>query len=132
MRHEDLFYSFLLFFNTNIIIGYLLNNNDSTQMISIAVFARLVVDLNLRGKQIAYQRSTDMNVSVSTDTVTDTDCNKRKLCLFKTSEQRSPRGFDRLYYKIIYEPTSESGGGYQFACLFYACYLITFDWLNRF
>ncbi|CAH2210824.1 jg2412 [Pararge aegeria aegeria] len=52
---------------------YLLNNRESTQMIRIAVLARLVVDLNLSGKQIAYQRSTEIKVSVNTDTVTDTD-----------------------------------------------------------
>lgn len=46
-------------------------------MISIAVLARPVVDLNLSGKQIAYQRSTEMKVSVSTDTITDTDWNKK-------------------------------------------------------
>jgi hypothetical protein len=42
----------------------------------MAVLARPVVDLNLRGKQMAYQRSTEMNVSVSTETVTDTVCNR--------------------------------------------------------
>ena len=47
-------------------------------MIRMAVLARPVVDLNLSGKQMAYQRSTEMNVSVSTDTVTDTDCNKKE------------------------------------------------------
>jgi hypothetical protein len=39
----------------------------------MVVFARLVVDLNLSGKQMAYHLSTLMKVSVSTDTVTDTD-----------------------------------------------------------
>lgn len=56
----------------------LLNNRDNSHMIKIAVLARPVVDLNLSGKQIAYQRSTDMKVSVRTDTVTDTDCKHNK------------------------------------------------------
>jgi hypothetical protein len=43
-------------------------------MMMMAVFARPVVDLNLSGKQMAYQRSTEMKVSVSTDTATDTVC----------------------------------------------------------
>lgn len=47
----------------------------NSQMTMIAVLARPVVDLNLSGKQMAYQRSTDMNVSVSTDTATETVCN---------------------------------------------------------
>lgn len=42
-------------------------------MIRIAVLALPVVDLNLSGKQMAYQRSTEMKVRVRTDTVTDTD-----------------------------------------------------------
>jgi hypothetical protein len=46
----------------------------SSQMMMMAVFARPVVDLNLSGKQMAYQRSTEMKVSVSTDTATDTVC----------------------------------------------------------
>lgn len=41
-------------------------------MIMIDIFARVVVDLNFNGKQIAYQRSTEMNVNVSTETATDT------------------------------------------------------------
>lgn len=41
-------------------------------MISMAVLARDVVDLNFNGKQMAYQRSNDMNVRVSTLTATDT------------------------------------------------------------
>lgn len=41
----------------------------------MAFLARLVVDLNFSGKQMAYHLSTDMKVSVSTDTVTDTVCN---------------------------------------------------------
>lgn len=42
----------------------------------IALFARPVVDLNLRGKHIAYHRSIDINVRVNMLTVTDTVCNK--------------------------------------------------------
>jgi hypothetical protein len=45
-----------------------------SQIMMMAVFARPVVDLNLSGKQMAYQRSTEMNVRVSTDTATDTVC----------------------------------------------------------
>lgn len=41
-------------------------------MITIAVFARPVVDLNRNGKHMAYQRSIDMKVSVKTLTLTDT------------------------------------------------------------
>lgn len=43
-------------------------------MIAIAVFALPVVDLNFSGKHIAYHLSTEMNVSVNTDTVTETVC----------------------------------------------------------
>lgn len=50
----------------------------NSQMRKMAFLARLVVDLNLSGKQMAYQRSTEMKVSVSTDTVTDTVCKKGK------------------------------------------------------
>jgi hypothetical protein len=42
----------------------------------MAVLALPVVDLNFKGKQMAYQRSIDMKVNVNTDTVTDTLCNK--------------------------------------------------------
>lgn len=42
------------------------------QIIPIAVLALLVVDLNFRGKQMAYHRSIDMKVRVRIDTVTDT------------------------------------------------------------
>jgi hypothetical protein len=38
----------------------------------MAVFALPVVDLNLSGKQMAYQRSTEMKVSVCTEMATDT------------------------------------------------------------
>lgn len=38
----------------------------------IAVFALPVVDLNRRGKHIAYQRSIDIKVSVNMLTVTET------------------------------------------------------------
>lgn len=36
--------------------------------------ARLLVETYLKGKQIAYHRSRDINVNVRTDTVTDTVC----------------------------------------------------------
>ena len=42
------------------------------QMAAMAVLARPMVDLNLSGWQMAYQRSTEMNVSVRTDTDTET------------------------------------------------------------
>lgn len=51
----------------------MLNISEMVQMTKMAVLAREVVDLNLSGKQMAYQRSTEMNVRVSTDTVTDND-----------------------------------------------------------
>jgi hypothetical protein len=44
----------------------------------IAVLARPVVDLNFNGWQMAYQRSMEIDVSVMTDTVTETVCKKRK------------------------------------------------------
>lgn len=56
--------------------SHLPNPIARSQIRTIAVLARLVVDLNLRGKQMAYQRSTEMKVRVSTDTATDTVWNK--------------------------------------------------------
>lgn len=48
------------------------NVNAIIQIMPMAVFARPVVDLNLSGKQMAYHRSTEIKVSVRTETVTDT------------------------------------------------------------
>lgn len=50
--------------------------NDIIQIIIIDILARIVVDLNFRGKHMAYHRSTEINVNVSTETATDTVCNK--------------------------------------------------------
>jgi len=47
-------------------------------MIMMAVLARPVVDLNFSGWQMAYQRSMEIDVSVITDTVTETVCKQAK------------------------------------------------------
>lgn len=59
--------------------------SPTIHMIMMAVRALLVVDLNLRGWHIAYQRSIEIDVSVMTDTVTETvyKFQKRKKKLFK-------------------------------------------------
>ena len=44
----------------------------TTQMKMIIILALVVVDLNLRGWQMAYHRSTEIALRVSTDTDTDT------------------------------------------------------------
>lgn len=49
----------------------------STQMKAMARLARPTVEWNCSGKQMAYQRSTEMAVSVRTDTATETVCNAR-------------------------------------------------------
>lgn len=59
-------------YNKNIID--LPNASANNQIIPIAVFARPVVDLNFKGKQIAYHLSIEMKVNVNTDTVTETLC----------------------------------------------------------
>lgn len=46
--------------------------SDVIHMNTMDILARAVVDLNFNGKQIAYHRSTEMNVNVKTDTATDT------------------------------------------------------------
>ncbi len=46
------------------------------QMAAMAVLARPIVDRNLSGWHMAYQRSTEMNVSVNTETDTETVCKK--------------------------------------------------------
>ena len=48
--------------------------SEMIQMAAIAFLARLMVERNLSGWQMAYQRSTEMNVRVRTDTETDTVC----------------------------------------------------------
>lgn len=45
---------------------------ETTQMTTMLFRARLAVLLNIRGWQMAYQRSRAMQLSVSTDTDTDT------------------------------------------------------------
>jgi len=53
--------------------------SEMIQMAAIAFLARLMVERNLSGWQMAYQRSTEMNVSVRIDTETDTVCVTRKI-----------------------------------------------------
>ena len=48
------------------------------QMAAMAVLARPIVDLNFSGWQMAYHRSTEINVNVRTETDTDTVWNKKK------------------------------------------------------
>lgn len=51
-------------------------SSEMIQMAAMAVLARPIVDRNLRGWHMAYQRSTEMNVNVSTETDTETVCVK--------------------------------------------------------
>lgn len=60
-----------------------------TQINAIEPIARTFVETYRNGKHIAYQRSIEMNVNVSTDTVTETVCKKEleflseiKICFF--------------------------------------------------
>lgn len=57
--------------------------SPTIHMIMMAVLARLVVDLNFRGWQMAYQRSMEIDVSVMTDTVTETVCKKKNENILK-------------------------------------------------
>lgn len=50
------------------------DSNATIQMNAMEPIARSFVDTYRNGKQIAYHRSMEMNVSVSTDTVTETVC----------------------------------------------------------
>jgi hypothetical protein len=61
--------------------GHSPSDSASSHINRMAVLALPVVLLNLRGKQIAYQRSTEMNVSVSTDTATETVWNHKEECV---------------------------------------------------
>lgn len=51
---------------------------DTTQIITILLRARLAVLLNIRGWQIAYQRSWAMQLSVSTETDTEMVWNRNE------------------------------------------------------
>jgi len=70
-------YRRLPFFIEQFII-FLPEASPTIHMIIMAVLARLVVDLNFKGWQMAYQRSMEIDVSVITDTVTETVCMKKK------------------------------------------------------
>lgn len=48
--------------------------SPTIHMTMMAVLARPVVDLNFSGWQMAYQRSMEIDVSVITETVTETVC----------------------------------------------------------
>lgn len=48
--------------------------SPTIHMMIMAVLARLVVDLNFIGWQMAYQRSMEIEVNVIMDTVTETVC----------------------------------------------------------
>ena len=54
-------------------------SSEMIQMAAMAVLARPIVDRNLRGWHMAYQRSTEMNVSVSTETDTETVCKQKRI-----------------------------------------------------
>lgn len=51
-------------------------SSEMIQIAAMAVLARPIVDRNLSGWQMAYQRSTEMKVSVNTETDTETVCVK--------------------------------------------------------
>ncbi len=56
--------------------------------------ARVVVDLNLSGWQMAHQRSTLMTLRVRTETLTETPCNRERE-RDKVRETRSERHGER-------------------------------------
>ena len=65
--------------------------SEIIHMTAMAVLARPMVERNLSGWQMAYQRSTEMNVRVSTDTDTETVCKcakNGKLEFDTTAKQR--------------------------------------------
>lgn len=49
-------------------------SSEMIQIAAMAVLARPIVERNLSGWQMAYQRSTEMKVSVRTETDTETVC----------------------------------------------------------
>ena len=49
-------------------------SSEMIQIAAMAVLARPMVDRNLSGWHMAYQRSTEMKVSVNTETDTETVC----------------------------------------------------------
>lgn len=51
--------------------------SETIQITRMAFLARLVVDLNSRGKHMAYQRSIDINVRVMILTLTETVWKKK-------------------------------------------------------
>lgn len=77
--------SFRLLTNQQALI-FLPISNDTIQIIIMEIFARVVVDLNFNGKQIAYHRSTEMKVRVSTETATETVWKQRKFGLWQFND----------------------------------------------
>lgn len=69
-------------------------SSEMIQMAAMAVLARPMVDRNFSGWHMAYQRSTEMNVRVNTDTDTETVCIRDENSLDKM--------FHLVYYVLNY------------------------------